>query len=103
MFKLILTLVLVIQSFAAFSQDLTPEEQRKLQENKAPTGLKKVNYENETSDKQEGATGKDKETAADMPSLSSEQSEKLKTDVETLKLKQNEANKLLEELDKEEE
>lgn len=61
----------------------------------AEEGLKKVNYENETSDMNVQAVGKD------TPGLTPEQLEKVKKDIEAYKAKQAESQKALDELDKE--
>jgi hypothetical protein len=58
------------------------------------TGLKKVNFQNETSDKQDEGTG----TAT----LSPEESKKLTESIELIKKKQAESEKALIELDQDE-
>ncbi len=58
------------------------------------TGLKKVNFQNETSDKQDEGTG----TAT----LSPEDSKKLTESIELIKKKQAESEKVLIELDQDE-
>ena len=57
--------------------------------------LKKVNYQEATSESQSPVSEK--------PALSPEQLKKLQDDVATVKAKQNEAQKVLEEIDEEEE
>jgi hypothetical protein len=57
--------------------------------------LKKVNYQDATSESQS--------PVSDEPALSPEQLKKLQDDVATVKAKQNEAQKVLQEIDEEEE
>ena len=58
------------------------------------TGLKKVNFKNETSDKQDEGTGP--------ATLSPEESKKLNESIELIKKKQAESEKALIELDQDE-
>lgn len=58
------------------------------------TGLKKVNYQDETSDK--------KEEGGDSASLSAEESKKLTDNIDIIKLKQAEAQKALDDMDEDE-
>jgi hypothetical protein len=78
-YLLILILIFPVSSFA--------------DENKT-TGLKKVNYANETADIYNKGAG---ETA-----LSPEQAKQLLKDIETIKARQAESQKILDELDKDE-
>ena len=63
----------------------------------AETGLKKVSYENETAD-QNSPNNPEKSEAT----LSPEQLEKIKLEIEQIKAKQIESQQALDELDKEE-
>lgn len=105
----LLTLLVLIWVAQLQAQNLTPEEQRqllndvkdmkakinKLEGKSEPTGLKRVNYENATSESKEAST-------APAASLSPEDSKKLMDDISAIKLKQIESQKILEELDKDE-
>lgn len=80
MFRTLIVMILIIEASTVFAEE----------------GLKKVNYKNETSDKMEvQPVGKD------TPSLTPEQLEKVKKDIEAYKARQAESQKVLDELDKE--
>lgn len=127
MFKLLLVSVMLIAVQFTWAQNLTAEEQRQMLQDMqamkqkinqleakqgassaspAASGLKKVNYADETAEKKDngappatdGGLG-----AAAGASLSAEQQKKLLDDINVLKAKQEESRKVLEELEKEEE
>lgn len=98
--------LLSLLSISLWAQELTPEQQRQLLkdvqalkakvnalEGKSASGLKKVNYENETSET--------KSTTSTGPSLSTEEQKKIMDEIGALKVKQEEAQKMLDELDQE--
>ncbi len=106
--------VLIFFSFTAGAQNLSPEEQRQLLndvkemkekvnklegQKSAPTGLKRVNYENETSEKKEDTSTSG---AAPSASLSEADSKKLQEELEIIKRKQAESQKILDQMDKDE-
>lgn len=60
-------------------------------------GLKKINYENQTSE-----TKSQESAATASPSLSKEQTDQLMKELEVLKKRQEESQKILDDLEKEE-
>lgn len=79
MFKMTFTVLLIFATFLAVAET---------------TGLKKVNYQDETSDK--------KDEGASSPGLSPEEAQKLTDNINALKAKQAESQKALDELDNDE-
>jgi len=103
MLKNTIVLLVMLSANFGYSQNLSSEEQKKILndlremkekinrlENKSPSGLKKTNYANETTDKNEEA------------SASPEDTKKLMNDLNAVKLKQAESQKILDELEKDE-
>jgi hypothetical protein len=102
-------------SFQIFAQNLSPEEQRqmvedmklmkekmnRLENKSAPaTGLKTVNYKDETAEKSKSGSQAEAPSAAGA-SLTAEQTKKLLEDINTIKANQDESQKILDELEKE--
>lgn len=106
-------LMVLLFSGLARAQGLTPEQQQQLLnevqqmksrlntlENKGSGGgLKKVNYQDQTSDTKSPPDGGQSQGAA----LSAEDQKKLMQDLETIKAKQADSQKILDKLDKEDE
>lgn len=109
--KPIFLLIVLLSATSVFAQNLSPEQQQKLLNDveqmkaqlnkleKKPTGgLKKVNYQNETSEKLSPSLS---ESATQSPTLTPEQSAELLKNIESIKSQQAESKKTLDELDKE--
>ncbi len=110
--KFSLFILIALFSMNSPAQNLSAEEQRKLVEDmrvmkekmdkleskqgSAPSGLKKVNYQDETSEKKTEAS-----PSASGASMTPEQTKKLMEDINSIKAKQAESQKILDELDKE--
>ena len=110
--KTILTVLLLASSYS-FAQNLTPEQQQQLLNDVAAlknkvnsleskgggsTGLKKVNFENATSETKSAAPAAAPEAG---PAMSAAEQAKLMEQIKVIKANQEDSKKLLEQLDKE--